>query len=320
MHFIILGDTRLLRKHIAPKHLVLKVGAKVILIKNISKDLCNGKQGIVHYLEKDKPPVINFDGNLVPISEVKFDVYDMQQEKTLAYRTQIPLILAFALTVHRAQGQTLNLVEVDSCSFFAPGQMGVAVGRATTISGLRIINFNRKAALTRHPDIVYEFYDREFSDFSTDLVCCQKQQVYPSVPDYQDSNVTLDTEPSTSSFELRDMEHDHYLEEPHDQLPSPWDINEFIIENQSSTFMSNFLPDFFKSQCFTHHLHFLYFEVCEILKDNPKSSHEWTQGYGKLNNFLVGEKHLSSAKKLFKTSDLTNEENKLSTKLTFWLL
>ncbi|XP_061169987.1 uncharacterized protein LOC133179211 [Saccostrea echinata] len=236
------GDTTLLRKCIAPKHLVLKVGAKVILIKNISKDLCNGKQGIVHYLEKDTPPVINFDGNLVPLSDVKFDVYDMQQEKTLACRTQIPVILAFALTVHRAQGQTLNLVEVDCYSFIAPGRMGVAVGRATTTSGLRIINFNRKAAFTRHSDIVYDFYDREFSDFSTDLVCCQKQQVYPSVPDYQDSNVTLDTEPSTSSFDLRDMEHDHQLEEP--QLQSPWDINEFIIENQSSTFMNDFLPDF----------------------------------------------------------------------------
>lgn len=64
----------------------------------------------------------------------------------------------------------------------------------------------------------------------------------PSVLDYQDSNVTLDTKPSTSSFEF-DVEHDHQLGEP--QLRSPWDINKFIIENQSSTFINNLLPDFF---------------------------------------------------------------------------
>lgn len=63
--------------------------------------------------------------------------------------------------------------------------------------------------------------------------------------DYQDSNVTLDTKPSTSSFEF-DVEHDHQLGEP--QLRSPWDINKFIIENQSSTFINNLLPDFFKNR------------------------------------------------------------------------
>lgn len=64
--------------------------------------------------------------------------------------------------------------------------------------------------------------------------------------DYHDSNVTLDTKPSTSSFELRNVEHDHQLGEP--QLRSPCDINEFIIENQSSTFINNLLPDFFKNR------------------------------------------------------------------------
>lgn len=87
IHFTIVGDARVLRRCIAPKHLVLKEGAKVILIKNISKDLCNGKQGIVHHLEKNKPPVINFNGNLVPLSDARFDVYDVELKKTLACRT-----------------------------------------------------------------------------------------------------------------------------------------------------------------------------------------------------------------------------------------
>lgn len=104
--------------------------------------------GTVHHLERGSPPVINFSVNLVTVSKTTFKVYDSRQQKTLGSRTQIPLILAFALTVHRAQGQTLHHVEVDCYSFFAPGQMGVAIGRVVTTSGLRILNFNQKAAST----------------------------------------------------------------------------------------------------------------------------------------------------------------------------
>jgi hypothetical protein len=103
-------------------------------------------------------------------------------------------------------------------------------------------------------------------------------------------------------------------------LQSPWDINEFITENEKLPFMAHFGPDFFTSTSFLNHEQFLYNEVCENLKGNPKSSQEWTQVYGNMNKFLVGEKHLSSAKKLFKTTDLGREENKLSTKLAFWLM
>lgn len=114
------------------------------------------------------------------------------------------------------------------------------------------------------------------------------------------------------------MESDNESEEA--QLQSPWNINDFITENEKSPFMIHFKPDFFESHSFINHLHFLYFQVCENLKGNPKSSQEWTLAYGNINKFLLGENHLSSAKKLFKTSELTKEENKLSTKLVFWLI
>lgn len=104
--------------------------------------------GTVHHLERGSPPVINFSVNLVTVSKTTFKVYDSRQQKTLGSRTQIPLILASALTDNRAQGQTLHHVEVDCYSFFAPGQMGVAIGRVVTTSGLRILNFNQKAAST----------------------------------------------------------------------------------------------------------------------------------------------------------------------------
>jgi hypothetical protein len=46
-------------------------------------------------------------------------------------------------------------VEVDCYSFFFPGQTGVAFGRAISISGLRVLNLNQKAACTKPPEIVY---------------------------------------------------------------------------------------------------------------------------------------------------------------------
>lgn len=124
---------------------------------------------IGHHLEKGSAPIINFNGNTVTVTATTFDIYDTRQ-KNLASCTQVPLI--FALTVHRARGQTLHHVEIDCYSFFAPGQIEVAVGRAVSASGLQVLNFNSKAASTKHPDVVYEFYDQDFVDFTDDLLCC----------------------------------------------------------------------------------------------------------------------------------------------------
>lgn len=52
--------------------------------------------------------------------------------------------------------------------------MGVAL-QTSRISGLRVLNFNGKAAFTKHPDEVYEFYERPITDFFPDLNCCKKQ-------------------------------------------------------------------------------------------------------------------------------------------------
>ncbi|KAK3082509.1 hypothetical protein FSP39_008125, partial [Pinctada imbricata] len=75
------GDIRKLLGCVAPKTLLLKEGAKVILIKNIAAGLFNGMTGIVHRLERGSPPVINFNGNLVTVMETTFDVYDSREKK-----------------------------------------------------------------------------------------------------------------------------------------------------------------------------------------------------------------------------------------------
>lgn len=73
-----------------------------------------------------------------------------------AYRRQIPLILAYAISIHKAQGQTLSRVRVDLEKVFERGQAYVALSRATSREGLQILRFDA-AKVMAHPKVA-EFY------------------------------------------------------------------------------------------------------------------------------------------------------------------
>jgi ATP-dependent DNA helicase PIF1 len=74
-----------------------------------------------------------------------------------AKRSQIPLILAWALSIHKAQGQTLERVKVDLGRVFEKGQAYVALSRATTQQGLQVTRFDARKVMV-HPKVV-SFYD-----------------------------------------------------------------------------------------------------------------------------------------------------------------
>ncbi|PHH74520.1 hypothetical protein CDD82_4898 [Ophiocordyceps australis] len=78
-----------------------------------------------------------------------------------AKRSQLPLILAWCLSIHKAQGQTLERVTVNLGRVFEKGQAYVALSRATTQQGLRVINFD-PAKVMAHPKVV-EFYGKLYS-------------------------------------------------------------------------------------------------------------------------------------------------------------
>ena len=69
-----------------------------------------------------------------------------------AYRRQIPLILAYAISIHKAQGQTLSRVRVDLGKVFEKGQAYVALSRATSREGLQILRFDAKRVMA-HPKV-----------------------------------------------------------------------------------------------------------------------------------------------------------------------
>ena len=74
-----------------------------------------------------------------------------------ASRTQVPLILAWALSIHKAQGQTLERVKVDLGKIFEKGQAYVALSRATSQEGLQVMRFDPKKVMAH--DKVRTFYD-----------------------------------------------------------------------------------------------------------------------------------------------------------------
>ena len=125
------------------KHLGLKIGVKVILQTNLSDDLVNGKMGIVHSIEGELLHImfkVNGKYIICPIRKFTFTTYDPVSKSIISKRVQFSLKPAYGLTIHKSQGMSLNhvLVNCQNCSI--PGQIGVAVGRATSIDGLQIVN------------------------------------------------------------------------------------------------------------------------------------------------------------------------------------
>ncbi|CAG8983468.1 hypothetical protein HYALB_00000637 [Hymenoscyphus albidus] len=78
-----------------------------------------------------------------------------------AQRTQLPLILAWALSIHKAQGQTLERVKIDLKKIFEKGQAYVALSRAVSQEGLEVHNFD-KSKVMAHPRVA-QFYDSLYS-------------------------------------------------------------------------------------------------------------------------------------------------------------
>lgn len=143
-----------LRKNcLAQNVLHLKVGAQVMMIKNTyQKDgIINGSLGIVKDFSPRKNfPIVEFvNGKTLTIGPDEWlleKLNDTTKETIIeAELQQIPLILAWAITIHKSQGLTLDKISCDLSDSFSPGQIYVALSRARSLSGIFIesINFNR---------------------------------------------------------------------------------------------------------------------------------------------------------------------------------
>ncbi|GAW06344.1 ATP-dependent DNA helicase PIF1 [Lentinula edodes] len=90
-----------------------------------------------------------YGSEAVLIKRDEFRVEDAEG-KLLARRVQVPLILAWAMSIHKSQGQTIHRVKVDLGRVFEKGQSYVALSRASSIEGLQVIGFNPKKVIAHH--------------------------------------------------------------------------------------------------------------------------------------------------------------------------
>ena len=127
------------------EEITLKKDAVVIFIKNNpEKDYVNGTTGVVIGLENDIPLVKTATGRVINVVAEDWTLENDKGE-TIATVSQIPLRLAWAITIHKSQGMTLDAAEVDLSSTFEVGQGYVALSRIKSIDGLRLIGLNEMA-------------------------------------------------------------------------------------------------------------------------------------------------------------------------------
>lgn len=146
--------TEMLQKNcLAPERLVLKVGAQVMFVKNnFDGGYVNGTLGrVVSFDEETKMPLIEtFAGRMVSVTSTEWQLAD--GDDVTAAIEQLPLRLAWAVTVHKSQGMSLDAAEIDLRKSFEYGMGYVALSRVRRLSGLFIRGINARA-LEVHPTV-----------------------------------------------------------------------------------------------------------------------------------------------------------------------
>ncbi|WAR29155.1 PIF1-like protein [Mya arenaria] len=169
------GDAYYLNRFQAPPILGLKISCKVMLVTNLSDNLVNGLTGRVKELTEDHVKVhFEMVDQIVTIERKLFVKFDPVSRRALAKRVQFPLILAFGLTIHKSQGMSLKSVIIDCEDAKIPGQIGVALGRATSSEQLQVKNF-KPSLVSKHPQAIKNFYDCSFKPSCDDLSCCKAE-------------------------------------------------------------------------------------------------------------------------------------------------
>ena len=147
------------------KELILKKGAQVMCVANIETEgtypIVNGSRGVIINFTSTGLPMIKFKSGI--IKQIGHHIWELDDDNNINSMKkgygikQIPLILAWAITIHKSQGSTLELAEIDiGNGIFECGQSYVALSRVKDINGLYLTSFNpHKIKINKK---VQEFY------------------------------------------------------------------------------------------------------------------------------------------------------------------
>ena len=170
------------------EQLTLKVGARVMFIKNDSstdKLYYNGKLGVVTSLSKQAINVLCDDGTEVNVhnevwENIRYNAdagSDLVQTEIIGTFTHYPLRLAWAITIHKAQGLTFDRLIIDAEDAFAAGQVYVALSRCRSLEGLTLLTPIPTQALTNAREVL------QFTD-NQDSIQTIEQNLQPAQKEY----------------------------------------------------------------------------------------------------------------------------------------
>lgn len=142
------------------KSLVLKKGAQVMCIANLDlesdKPICNGSRGVIKDFDEKGVPIVEFKNGVV--RRVGCHSWQSEMIPSIGVK-QVPLILAWAITIHKSQGASLDLAEIDiGNGIFECGQTYVALSRITDLNGLYLNSFNPAKIMINKK--VIDYYSR----------------------------------------------------------------------------------------------------------------------------------------------------------------
>jgi len=151
------------RNCLAPERLVVKKGAKVMFVKNNFKGgYVNGTLGKVIDFEDGWPLVKTAGGREIKATPMIWAIEKNNLVK--AQIKQVPLRLAWAITVHKSQGMNLDAAEIDISQCFEEGMGYVALSRLRSLKGLKLMGINEMALLVNQKALEMDKVFREISD------------------------------------------------------------------------------------------------------------------------------------------------------------
>lgn len=141
-----------------PHTIVLKIGAQVMLKKNLDVDegLVNGSRGVVSEIIEGEAIVVKFLSGI----KIRVDLqeWDYEDKYGIAKRVQLPFLLAWGCTIHKSQGTTLDYAVLDlGPSVFCSGQAYVALSRCKNLEGLFISEFTARSIIVSTEALKYMF-------------------------------------------------------------------------------------------------------------------------------------------------------------------
>jgi ATP-dependent DNA helicase PIF1 len=151
--------TQMINNIMAEKEIILKVGAQVMCIANIDTEgptpLVNGSQGTIIDFNVAGFPVVKFTGGYKRV--IQYHIWNNETHSFLGVK-QIPLIYAWAVTIHKSQGMSLDMAQIDAGSnIFECGQTYVALSRIKSLDGLYLTAFDPQKIRVNKK--VQQFYD-----------------------------------------------------------------------------------------------------------------------------------------------------------------